>query len=89
MSTIVSHLDQLLDPIADCLTPEVARRIAGMRADEQTQTRINELAAKANEGTLTTEERADYLGYVEAIDLISILQAKARLVVNRSAPDTQ
>lgn len=84
MSTAVTHFDRLLEPLADCFTPDVARRIAGLRADPETQARIDELAEKANEGTLSDEEQEDYLGYVEAIDLISILQAKARAVLKRS-----
>ncbi len=84
MSTAVSHFDRLLDPITDCLTPEVARRIADLRADPATQSTLETLAAKANAGSLSEDERDDYLGYVEAVDLISILQAKARAVLKRS-----
>ena len=39
--------------------------------------RITQLAAKANEGELSPEERAEYEDYVEAVDLIGILKAKA------------
>jgi hypothetical protein len=70
--------DRLLDPVARCFTPEVAQRIADLRADAPTQARIDELAAKCREGLLTEAERREYGAYVEAIDLIGILQAKAR-----------
>ena len=67
-----------------CLTPEVAREIADLRADPELQARLDELAAKANEGALTEQERADYRAYIDAIDLISVLQSKARSVVKAS-----
>jgi hypothetical protein len=73
--------DRLLDPVARCFTPEVAQRIADLRADPPTQARINELAAKCREGSLTEAERREYGAYVEAIDLIGILQAKARAIL--------
>ncbi len=77
-SALETPLDRLLDPFAKCLTADVARRLADMRPDPATQARIDQLAAMANEGTLGPAEQAEYLGYVEAIDIVSILQAKAR-----------
>jgi hypothetical protein len=85
MSTIVVHLDRLLAPFADCLTPEVAARVAEMRADETVQARIDYLAGRANEGLLTPEEAEEYDGYLHAIDVIAVLQAKARSLLRRSA----
>ena len=79
MATVLrAPLDRLLDPFAKCLTGEVARQFVELRADPETQARIDELGAKANEGTLTQAERSEYEAYVEAIDVVSILQAKAR-----------
>ena len=52
-----------------------------MRARPEEQARIDELADKASEGSLTAEERAEYEAYIDAIDVISILQAKARAVL--------
>ena len=78
-----SVLERLLEPLTDCFTPEVARRIANLRADPETQQRLDELAAKANEGDLTDDERDEYRAYVDAIDVIGILQAKARVAVRK------
>ncbi len=58
-----------------------ARELAGLRATPDVQARIDELADKCNEGQLTAEERAEYDAYIDAIDVISILQAKARSVI--------
>jgi len=79
--TIETPLDRLLDPVARCLTTDVAQRLADIRPDPGTQARIDELAAKANEGTLAPAEQTEYQGYVEAIDIVSILQAKARKIL--------
>ena len=77
MTTAASHLDRLLAPLADCLTPEVAARVADLRTDDATQQRIDYLADRANEGLLSDDERDEYAAYVHAIDVIAVLQAKA------------
>lgn len=74
-------LDRLLEPVAECLTADVARRLIEVRPDPRTQARIDELAQKADLGSLSATEIAEYQGYVEAIDLVSILQAKARKIL--------
>ena len=73
----ITYLDRILDPLTECFTPQVARRIAGLQADRQARRRLDELATKANEGRLTPEEDAEYKQSVDAIDLSAILQAKA------------
>lgn len=83
MSTTYENtvLEEVLEPVAQCFTPDVARQIAALRASPALQERLDDLAQKANEGELTVEERAKYEDYVEAIDLIGILQAKARKIL--------
>ena len=49
------------------------------------QARIDELADRCSEGVLTDNERAEYEAYVDAIDVISILQAQARSVLARQS----
>lgn len=71
-------LDRLLDPVAACLTPQVAERIVGLQLDPDVTARIQHLAAKANEGTLTEEESLEYKDYIDGGDMIALLQAKAR-----------
>ena len=72
-----SYLDRLLDPLTGAFTPEVASAVIGLRADPELEDRIAELRSKANEGTLTPDEDAEYKDFVEAADLISIIQTKA------------
>jgi hypothetical protein len=76
-------LDRLFDPLARSLTPDAARVISTFRADAETEARIDELAQKCNEGRLSPEEQHEYRAFVEAIDIIAILQDKAREVLER------
>ena len=46
---------------------------------------MDELAEKSTEGKLSPEERAEYEAYIDAIDVISLLQAKARDVLLRQS----
>lgn len=84
-STLPGMLDRFLDPIAECLTPEVAERIVKSRPDRWVQTRADELADKANQGLLSERERDEYREIVEAIDVVGIIKAKARAVLARRA----
>jgi hypothetical protein len=71
-------LDGILDPVTGAFSREVAQALINVRANETAQARIGELAEKCNEGSITPDERVDYESYVRALDLISVLQAKAR-----------
>lgn len=87
MSTIInpSPLERLLEPLAAGFSSEMAQYIAGFRAGQEVQARIEELAGKSNEGELTSDERQEYQEYVDAGTLIALLQAKARKRLNSSA----
>ena len=74
-------LDRLLNPVRDVLTPEVAQAIADLRADATTQGRLDDLAERHHEGQLTPDELTEYQSLVSGINLISVLQAKARSVL--------
>jgi hypothetical protein len=80
MSTAEHHavIDRVLDPLLDCFTPEVAQKVATMRADAQTQARVDELAARANEGELSAGEQDEYDRILELFHFVTIVQAKAR-----------
>jgi hypothetical protein len=78
-------LSQLLEPVGQMMPVEFARELAALKATPEVQARIDELADKCNEGLLTEAERREYDAYVDAIDVISILQAKARSVLARQA----
>ena len=58
-------LDDLLEPLSRCLDDESARRVEA-------------LAQRANQGSLTEEERAEYEALINAADFVAILKLKAR-----------
>lgn len=77
---------RLLDPVAACFTPEVAEKVAVVRADDSTQARIDELADKCNEGDITEDELAEYEAYAMGAEMLAVLQAQARRVAESSRP---
>jgi hypothetical protein len=79
MTTQLAVYERLMDSL---LTVDLAERIVDLRADDQIQSRVDQLADKCNEGLLTPEERTEYEAYIGALEIISILQAKARSMLN-------
>jgi hypothetical protein len=75
-------LDGLLDPLSRCFDAESARRVADFQVAPPVQERIDALAERANEGTLSANERSEYESLVNAADFISILKLKARLYLD-------
>ena len=78
----IQLLDRILAPVADAFSPALARRILPLRGDDEMQARMDELATKSNKGDLSDEELSEYKSYVDVIDLISVLQAKAQQALN-------
>jgi hypothetical protein len=80
-----SVLNQFVASLADCLTPESARRLLALKVDRKLQARVDELAARHSRGELAPEEHAEYGGYVYLDTLVAILKSKARqlLAANR------
>jgi hypothetical protein len=76
-----SLLDRMLDPVGQALSPDAARRLLALRADEDAQRQIDQLADRANEGQLTAEERDEYESLITGAGVIAVLQAKARSVL--------
>ena len=86
MSTANTVLDELLEPIGACLTPEVAQRLIELRASPSVQKRVEALACKSEEGRLSKAEQEEYDALVSAGSFIAILQSKARrLLADRPA----
>jgi len=77
-SVVPCALDGLLEPFSRCLDAESAKRVLEFRIDPAVQARVDALAGKANEGTLSDGERSEYEAFVDTADIIAILQRKAR-----------
>ncbi|HVX61259.1 MAG TPA: hypothetical protein VHC19_11670 [Pirellulales bacterium] len=79
MNTATENMvGKLLEPVFQTLPANVARQIVDLEADEAFQQRVEFLARKSNEGELTPQERDEYDAYVQAGDVLGILQALAR-----------
>jgi hypothetical protein len=81
-------LARIFEPLEECMTPELAKKMVDLRADSELQARIDELADKCTEGELTSEERAEYESYVHGLKVISVLQAQARSVLRANSRDS-
>jgi hypothetical protein len=68
----------------ECLTPESARRLLALKADSNLQARVDYLATRCNQGSLTFEERAEYGNYVTFGTFVAILKSKARQLLANS-----
>ncbi len=74
----IQILERLLDTVTRAFSPEVARRLVEVRADAEVQRRMDELADKCGEETLTDEERSEYDTLIHFGTVIGLLQMKAR-----------
>jgi hypothetical protein len=86
VSTTTNILDRFLEPLTEVFTPELARKLASLRADDELQARVNELAEKANHGVLSAEEDREYKRYIEVADIIGVMQSKARRFLTQNPP---
>jgi hypothetical protein len=71
-------LEQLVAPLAECLTAESARKLLALKAESSLQARVDNLAERHSQGLLTPEEEAEYGTYVSYGTFIAILKSKAR-----------
>lgn len=83
--TTKNRVTELLGPVIQTLPPDAARRMIDVTADESLQDRIAYLAERANEGELTSDERAEYESIVDAGDIVAALQAIARRSLEQPA----
>lgn len=74
-----------LAPVEECLNREAAVALVGLPANPRIQARVDELAAKCNEGRLSAAERSEYEALIWADHFLGILQAKARHFLRRHA----
>lgn len=78
-----SSFERLLRPLRRELNAELAAALLRMQADEELQSRYDELAERNNEGRLTPEEHKELSSIVRANQLLSVLKAEARAFLQR------
>ncbi len=85
-TTTSAAFDRGTDPIFSLISVEQARKWVEYRGTPELQDRIEVLAARCNDGSLSDEERAEYEGYVRANKFVALLQAKARKLIAQPGP---
>ena len=84
MATATDFLSTYLAPLAENLTPLQAREILAVKPARDLVDQIHILADKAESGTLTEQERAEYEYYINVDETIGLLRAKARRLLAAS-----
>jgi hypothetical protein len=74
----VAILSRLIEPEVESLPPEAARYILSLEFCQIDHDRMQALAAKAREGTLTPAEQDEVESYERVGHLIALLKSKAR-----------
>jgi hypothetical protein len=81
MASIATSVDifrRVIDPDHGSLARDFAHYIEGWHFPAEDHARFEALSAKAQDGTLTADERDLLEAYVQADGLISLLKMKAR-----------
>ena len=85
-ATAPSLGDQVMDIAAQYFVPATLDGLAKMRLSPKLIARVDRLAEKANDGALTSRERREYQSYIEATELLTVLQLRARLKLGLPIP---
>ena len=67
------------------LSRELARYILTLGFDEEDQNRMSELAHKNQEGSLSSDEKAELENFVKAGHLLALLHSKARKTLKKTS----
>ena len=78
-------LKRLIEPDKDDLNPEAANYILRLNFREPDMERMDELAAKAREGTLGSDEQAEVENYEHVGHMLALMQSKARRSLSRNS----
>ncbi|HEV8608241.1 MAG TPA: hypothetical protein VGQ99_23090 [Tepidisphaeraceae bacterium] len=77
---------RILRPERNNLRPELAKEILKLKFPRGDVDRMNELAAKAREGSLTKAEQLELEEYEDVGFALSLMQAKARAALKQRVP---
>jgi len=70
-------LERLLRPLSREMSLELARALVDIKADDDTQSRYDDLAERRTENGLTSAEQSELDSIVRANTLLGILKAEA------------
>ena len=78
-------LSRIIEPENGDWSKEAAESILKLRFPSADTARMNELAGKARQGSLSADEQLETEGYMRAGRLVELLQSKARISLKRVA----
>ena len=76
-------IKQIIDPEHGGFSPELAKYVLSLSFSERLQVRCSELSEKAQEGTLSDDERAELDEFLSANAFLIALKSKARISLKR------
>ncbi len=82
-SSEMAILARILQPEHRELGPEEARYVLTLEFDQRDLDRMNELAAKAREGSLSSKEGEDLESYRQIGYLLAQMKARARIALKK------
>ncbi len=82
-------LSEVVAPNEPTLSQEFARAVLSVRFNDGATNRIRELLQKSNAGNLTTAEASDLEKYLRVGQFLDLMQAKARLSLQLTDPESQ
>jgi len=87
-TTEAAILERLIEFEQGELPPEAARFFLSWDFPEADRRRLNELHAKAQEGTLTSAEQADLDSYHHVAQLLERVRSRARRILAANSPES-
>ncbi len=78
-------LETVVSPKSRKFSPPVARAVLSLRFSPEQEEEVHSLLDKNNAGTITPDELEELESYVRVGNLLSLLKAKARAALPRSA----
>jgi hypothetical protein len=79
-----SILCRAIDSSAGAWTPGVAQAMLSLALSPADKARMNELAARSQDGSLAADEQLEIESYRQACRLLDLMQAKARLLLEHA-----
>lgn len=74
--------DPILGPL---LAGDLAQRLVDYHPSAEAVARLETLRSEANEGALSADDQIEYESLIESLDLVAILQTKAREALDQRA----
>jgi len=83
-NTEAAILTRVIEADPSAVTPDVARYLLSMQLPRTDRERVDELSAKARDGSLTEGETAELDSYLHIGRLLAVMQSRARRLLKNA-----